>query len=135
MKILKDAEHTALKMKADAYDEVVKSAIDLDKELSAENATAEQVLAVFASVSEGESGTEELQNQLDAAVTRAETAENRVTELESELTALRAVPDGETATARKDADGDTQESIAAFADKNAGNSSVIFSKLKEEGLL
>lgn len=90
MKILKDNEYAALKIKADNYDTVVNGMVEAGENLSAEDITPASILEAMepadntegVDVSELNQQINALTTERDNAVTRAEAAEARVSELE-----------------------------------------------------
>lgn len=140
-KVLSNAEHSALKQKADNYDNVVSALVSNNEGLTAEDVTPDVITEVLTASVETE--TEELQSQLTSAVSRAETAEARVEELTTEVEKLttennnlRGTPNEDTVTASVKSDADGQgETISQFANKNAGNTAAILEQAKKEGLI
>ena len=134
-KILRDSEYNSLKQKADNYDAVVTGIVAANDGLTAEEVTPE-VITEAINASGSEDNSTELQTQLDAAVERAETAESRVTGLETENANLRGSAAGESAqvTTKVEPAGEN-ETIAAFADSHAGDTAAIWEQAKKEGLI
>ena len=133
-KILKDSDYNSLKQKSDNYDTVVNAVVANNESLSADDVTPD-VITQALNASAGDDSTE-LQTQLNAAIQRAETAESRVSVLETENANLRGSAGADPAVVTTKSDpGAAPESIADFADSNAGNTAAILNRLKEDGLL
>jgi hypothetical protein len=135
-KILTDAVYTALKQKADNYDAVVTAVVGNGEGVTADNVTPDVIAEALNATGENVN-TEELQTQLTAATQRAEAAEQRAQELEIENANLINSAGEDTAgiDAKGGEPGAAPESIAAFADTNAGNTAAILTEMQNQGII
>lgn len=125
-KFLKQAEFDALTAKATNYDAIVSALVNNNESLTPEEVTP--ALIVNALTSDNEDVIN-LTSQL-------ETASNRVIELEAENKELRRLPGGTPAPIASDGEPKgSEDDLASFADKNAGDTVAILSRCVEEGII
>lgn len=143
-KILKDSTYDELKSKAEAFDQIM-AGVDvsdadvsieeqanliiglMNEEDASENATQTEMIGAL------QSKIEELNATIVAHEATIVERNSRIDELEAELD---EVPGDAPATITSKEESTARPyTLVDFADRNAGNTEAILSKLKEEGLL
>lgn len=142
-KILKDSTYNELKTRADAFDRILASidgvdetesidehanaiiaALELEPRASQED--ADQVAQLQTELSQAQEQITDLQSQLSEANTLAQTLQAELDEVPGEAPATIASKGEPTGK---------EQSLAEFADANAGNTEAILARLQAEGLL
>jgi hypothetical protein len=134
MKILTDEKFAALDTKVKNYDIVVQAIVDMSDGVTEEGVTPEMI--VEAITEKDNADVTEIQGKLDTVTTERDTLKNQVVTLTQEVADLKKIPAAPSATVTQTSDvNSTTETLAAFADKNAGNTAAILKMAQEEGLI
>lgn len=160
MKLLKPSEYTALKNKADGYDAIISAIVSKNDNVTAEDITADNVIELLNATGDEDpqdpattdpvtDPSEDTTNQ-DPADPEEDTDADAKPDLQAqldeanatiaaqqeEINSFNAAPAAEPAAiAPKSEPGAKSEDIAAFADKNAGDTHAILNRMKEEGII
>lgn len=141
-KILKDSTYAELKAKADAMERII---LSVQSEEAPEMTIEEQtdaIIAALESASEENNGSllEAVQVQLDAANVQIsdlqmqlQDANNNIVALQNEIDNIPA--EAPASIAAKNEPGAKEQTLADFANKNAGDTAAIIARAKEEGLI
>jgi TolA-binding protein len=150
MKFLNDNDYKSLKEKADSFDSIVNAIVGAGEEVSAADVTAETVIEALQAdhgetadagtlqqrvtelegqVSERDTTIEELQSQVSERDTTIGELNTRIADFEGAPAEdpAQIIPEGEPSS--------KEEDIAAFANKNKGDTRAILEQCKKEGLI
>jgi len=137
MKVLGTKEYTDLKTKSDAYDGIVASILEANKDLKADEVTLEVIRAVMENSADN-AEVADLNEKLLTVTSERDNLQKQVTDLTEKNSKLSELPGAESITTGEKPKSDagakaTEDEALDFATKNQGNTSAIVAKLKELG--
>lgn len=142
MKLVKKTLLAQLQTRADAFSAIVEAVVQSSEGITAQDVTAETIIEALQdnadteALSQAQTALDTANQQLTDAQTNLETANDRVAELEAELSELEGLPAKNPAgIAPKSDAGENTDTIADFANKNAGDTEAILAQAKKEGLI
>lgn len=156
MKFLNDKDYNALKAKADHFDAIVAHVLANGENIKAEDVTAETVIQSMqndsdseeselqqpgtesqTAASEPETNSEESEvEETDDLQAQLDTANATIESLNERIASFNSAPAADPVAIAPKSDPDAQEmDIAAFANKNKGDTNAILARAKEEGLI
>jgi len=137
MKVLKTEQYNDLKAKSDAYNGIVASIVEANKDLKAEDVTLEVIRAVINNSANNAEVTD-LNEKLSTVTSERDNLQTQVNDLTEKNSKLSELPGAESITAGDKPESDagakaTEDEVLDFATKNQGNTSAIIAKMNEKG--
>ena len=142
MKLVKKTLLSQLQTRADAFDAIVDSVVKSSEGATPEDITAETIIEALqantddAALTEAQNKLTKTQDLLTAKQTALQTANDRITELETEVKTLEKLPGDNPAgiSSKGEPDGEAM-TLAQFADKNVGDTQAILAMAVKDGLI